>query len=325
MQPQQIKMNFIVFDIEAANGFKPYSICSFGYCLADENFNVLTKKNIWINPKCKYNLNGTRENVGINLHLDKELLDNSPDFSQVYGTIKGLLTDPNVTVVGHAVESDVIMLNRTCQHYKLPCINFNFICSQLLFKLYKGEKDVRALNKIADEIGLTYNAHTSDEDALASLYTLKYLTEKTGRSIKQLVSDYNIRIGENKNCVITRTVSLTGQISKRNITKRAMEQITQYIKTSRIKPIAQKYKNKLFSMSRQIEISSQQVWQSIIDEIYKNGGKYTTKLSKCNFYLYDEEAQKSQSDLTRESYLDSIISKGAPIIKMPLKEFYAAK
>jgi DNA polymerase III epsilon subunit-like protein len=314
-------MNFLVFDIEAANGFKPYSICSFGYCLADENFNVLTKKNIWINPKCKYNLNGTRENVGINLHLDKDLLDSSPDFSEVYGTIKELLTNPDIVVVGHAVESDVTMLNRACQHYKLPCIEFNFICSQLLFRLFKGEKDVRALSKIADEIGLTYNAHTSDEDALASLYTLKYLTEKTGKSIEQLLTDYSIRIGSNKNFVITRTVSLTGQISKRNITKQSVEQITQYIKTSRLKPTGQRYKNKLFCLSRQIEISGQQVWQPIIDCIYQNGGKYTAKISKCNFYLYDTQEQKSQSDITREKYVDSIIMQGAPIKKLALNEF----
>ena len=73
----------MAFDIEAANGYKPYSICSVGYVIADESFNILHKENIWINPKTKYNLNGTRKNVGIDLHLDKDVIEHAPAFGQV--------------------------------------------------------------------------------------------------------------------------------------------------------------------------------------------------------------------------------------------------
>ena len=89
-------MNFLAFDIEAANGYKPYSICSVGYVIADESFNILHKENIWINPKTKYNLNGTRKNVGIDLHLDKDVIEHAPAFGQVYDRLKDLLTDPTV-------------------------------------------------------------------------------------------------------------------------------------------------------------------------------------------------------------------------------------
>ena len=112
-------MDFLAFDIEAANGYKPYSICSIGVVIADENFRIKHRENIWINPKTKYNLNGTRKNVGIDLHLDKDLLENSPDFTAAYPRIVELLTG-DVRVVGHAVESDVLMLNAACKHNKLP-------------------------------------------------------------------------------------------------------------------------------------------------------------------------------------------------------------
>ncbi|MEG2158621.1 MAG: hypothetical protein RRY18_01950, partial [Clostridia bacterium] len=104
-------MKYLAFDIEAANGYRPYSICSIGIVIADENFTITHSENIWINPKTKYNLDGTRENVGINLHLDKDLIDASPDFTQVYTRVKTFLTDADTQVLGHAVESDVIMLN----------------------------------------------------------------------------------------------------------------------------------------------------------------------------------------------------------------------
>ncbi len=202
-------MNYLAFDIEAANGYRPYSICSIGIVIADERLNILSQRNVWINPKTKYDLNGTRENVGIDLHLDEALLSRSPDFSQVYGEIKELLTSEEYVVMGHAVESDVRMLNAACKKYGLACINFRFICTQLLYRLYTEAKEVRALNKIADEIGLTFNFHSSDEDARMSMMTLKYLTEKTGLSPEELLKKYDVRIGENKDFNITRTVSLT--------------------------------------------------------------------------------------------------------------------
>ncbi|MEG1711075.1 MAG: hypothetical protein RR316_04650, partial [Clostridia bacterium] len=157
-------MKYLAFDIEAANGYKPYSICSIGIIKADEELNIFEQRNIWINPKTKYDLNGTRQNVGINLHLDVDLINQSPDFSQVYDEVCKLLTDEDYLVVGHAVESDVYMINAACKHYGLPSINFKFICSQLLFKLFTNAKEVRALNKIAEEIEVEFNFHSSDED-----------------------------------------------------------------------------------------------------------------------------------------------------------------
>ena len=156
-------MKYLAFDIEAANGYQPSSICSIGIVIADTDFNILNRENIWINPRTKYNLNGTRKNIGIDLHLDKELLDNSPDFSQVYNKVRDLLTDTDTLVFGHAVDSDVRMLNAACERYKLPCIEFKFLCSQLLYRLHKGEKDVKALYKIAAELdALGYPAALRD-------------------------------------------------------------------------------------------------------------------------------------------------------------------
>ena len=208
-------MKYLAFDIEAANGYKPYSICSIGVVIADENLNILSQRNLWINPKTKYDLDGTRKNVGINLHLDVELLERSPDFSEAYEEIKGFLTDPEYTIVGHAVESDVHMLNAACKKYGLPCINFRFICSQLLYKLYTGATEVRALNKIADDIGVTFNFHSSDEDARVSMMTLKYLTEKTGLTVNGLLEKFSVRIGENNDFTLTRTVSLAENLPKK--------------------------------------------------------------------------------------------------------------
>ena len=185
-------MRYLAFDIEAANGYNPASICSVGVVVADSDFKVLLKENIWINPRSKYNLNGTRPNVGIDLHLDKDLLDRSPDFSERYEKLKSMLTAADTVVVGHAVDSDVRMLNAACKKYRLPSIDFKFVCSQLLYKCYKGDKNVMGLDKIAAELGLHHAIHaarlllfTQLDGVVAQFFTgAAMLTGRVGAAVK---------------------------------------------------------------------------------------------------------------------------------------------
>jgi len=283
-------MKYLAFDIEAANGYKPYSICSIGVVVADEKFNILHRTNIWINPKSAYNLNGTRKNVGIDLHLDKKLLDASPDFSEVYSEVKGLLTDPDALVVGHAVDSDVRMLNAACKRYNLPSINFKFMCSQLLYRLYKGEKEVKALSKIATELNVTYKEHNSEDDAWMSLMTLKYLTEDSGLSVAQLAEKYHVRSGSNVDFELVRPISLEGQISKKQQTQQAVDRICAFAKTVKVQN--QDYKGKVFCLARSLELSDSDTLYALVKKIVECGGRYSPKLVKCNVFVKGEFSTK---------------------------------
>ena len=314
-------MNYLAFDIEAANGYNPASICSVGIVVADENFNILRKQNLWINPKSKYNLNGTRPNVGIDLHLDKELIERSPDFSERYDEISSLLIDKDTLVLGHAVDSDVRMLNAACKKYKLPCIEFKFICSQLLYKCFKDDKNVMGLDKIAAELGLQFTQHFSDEDAMMSLYTLQYLCQQTGLDVNGLLEKYNVRWGENKNFEITRPITLTGQISKKKVTQAAVENIRKYI--SSLKKVRYgrntDLKNRVVAVSRDIEIADECVWKPVIQKIALSGGEYTAKIGKCDLYISTQNT--SDSSLARERYLGTRVENGEKIQVMDIHEF----
>lgn len=308
-------MDFLAFDIEAANGYKPYSICSIGVVIADENFHIKHRENIWINPKTKYNLNGTRKNVGIDLHLDKDLLENSPDFEQAYSRISELLTG-DVRVVGHAVESDVLMLNAACKRYKLPSINFKFICSQLLYRLFKQEKEVRGLNRIADELGIEFDQHNSEEDAWMSMMTLKYLITASKMSVDELIAKYCVRVGENKNFVMTRTVSLLGQVSKKKVRTVAENKIYDYLHKANFQNPSNTLKNKSFSIARSIEMGDFDVVKTILDAIYQNGGTYSAKYEKSGYYiknysntedlLIDKMRDQAAQDLEQKNLLKII-------------------
>ncbi len=299
-------MKYLAFDIEAANGYKLYSICSIGVVIADENFNILEKTNIWINPKTSYNLNGTRKNVGIDLHLDKQLLDSSPDFSEVYPQIRKLLTNSEYLVVGHAVDSDVRMLNAACKHYNLPSINFKFLCTQLLYRLYKQEKEVRALSKIAAELDITYHEHNSEDDAWMSLQTLKFLVQNSGLTISQLVEKYHVRYGSNVDFELVRPVTLEGQVSRKHLTQVAVEKIKKYAQTQKVQSNA--YKGKVFCLARSLELSDSQDLYRVVKTIVCNGGRYSSKLVNCNVYVTNDTS--TEQDLMREKRVAELSAQG---------------
>ena len=306
-------MKYLAFDIEAANGYMLSSICSIGVVIADEQFNILSRENIWINPRTRYNLNGTRSNVGIDLHLDRKLLNSSPDFRRVYSRIKRLLTDKQYTVVGHAVDSDVRMLNKACERYRLPSINFRFICSQLLYKLYKGDREIKGLSKIADEIGLTFQQHNSEEDAYASMMTLKYLVEQSGMSVEQLMDKYRIRCGANENFVMTRPVSLLGQVSKKSVTQLAIAHIREYVnafvKEGNVgSNVSSAYKNKAFCLARSLEQSQSQELYDVLNAILRRGGHYSARVLKSNYYV--KYGEPTLQDSMREQRVRELAEQG---------------
>ena len=299
-------MKYLAFDIEAANGYQLSSVCSIGVVIADEDFNVVSRENIWINPKTKYNLNGTRANVGIDLELDKALLDSSPDFSKVYHKIRNLLTDNQYVVLGHAVDSDVRMLNAACARYHLPSINFEFICSQLLYKLYRDEKDVKGLGKIANELGITFHQHNSEEDAYVSLLTLKYLVEDSGLSVEELLAKFHVRKGSNNNFELSRPVSLLGQVSKKKHTQIAIEKIKEYVST--VKKTSSDYKDLAFCLARSLELSDSDELYAVVAAIVSRGGRYATKLFKGNYYVLSNAP--SECDVMREKRVEELCEQG---------------
>ena len=70
-----LKLKILSFDIESCNGnSKEASLCSFGYCLTDENFNILEQKDIIVNPASKrftlLNFKGTK---GIKLAYEEKI------------------------------------------------------------------------------------------------------------------------------------------------------------------------------------------------------------------------------------------------------------
>ena len=105
-------MQFVAFDLESTDGcFSSGNICEFGYCVADENFNILDSKNILIRPIGKVNIAYYR----VKLAYPLKVYYRSPSFVENYSKIGTILQKPDCVVLGHAIHNDIVGINSACK------------------------------------------------------------------------------------------------------------------------------------------------------------------------------------------------------------------
>ena len=86
-------MRYLFFDIECSDGLH---ICSFGYIVINDNFEILEKEDIVINPQWKFKLGRDGFDPRIHLAYDTQTFAKQKPFPYHYEKIKKLLTLPNI-------------------------------------------------------------------------------------------------------------------------------------------------------------------------------------------------------------------------------------
>ncbi len=221
-------MNYIFFDIECANCEGGQAkICSFGYVVTNEAFEVLEKEDLLVNPRAPFMLTGHRNRPYIKLAYDKEEFKKAPDFPGVYEKIRELLNRRDSLIFGYAADNDAGYLKSEFQRYALPCVNFSYYDLQKLlrFSLRSMPNFPDAPNSLnssdsscspipiketgGTQISLSdalamfsrevhQDVHKSDEDAWMTLCVLQGLCEKTGLSPLELIEHHPVCQGELK-------------------------------------------------------------------------------------------------------------------------------
>ena len=180
-------MKYLFFDIEGACP-KLSTIATFGYVLTDEDFSILAKEDILMNPNSKYDWY-VLKNL---LSYKKAELAKEPKFDFHYDKIKSLLEDKDTLVCGFSISNDLRYLNGECKRYSLPSLDFDYMDVQkitdIIFEIKNqtGIERAYALLDIKDEILL----HRSDEDALAAMKVAKKICEIKSSSLSNLISVY---------------------------------------------------------------------------------------------------------------------------------------
>ena len=179
-------MKLVFFDIECASVHKNCAkICAFGYVVCDENFGILEKEDILINPKGRFELTDRKGEKGIVLPYEYAEFKKYPVFPQIYPRIKSLLEDKESVVFGHSVLNDVKYLNLETRRFKLPSFEFRFSDSQLIYMtLINDFSHQLGLEHIAKELGVDFVPHRAADDAYATMRVLEAMcaSEKCGYS-----------------------------------------------------------------------------------------------------------------------------------------------
>ena len=190
-------MKILSYDIESTTGSHcDGSMCTFGYVVSDENFNVLEQKDIVMKPHTR------RFETRIKLHYEKEFIKGQPRLPEHYEKIKELFSNADL-IIGFSVSNDVEFLNNACELYKLPRITYNFLDVQLLYKTVNNRPNMQGLEGIASEHEISYLAHRSDEDARVTLLVLKQLCNEQGLSVMELLRKFHITLGVNAENEVT--------------------------------------------------------------------------------------------------------------------------
>ena len=187
-------MKYLFFDMECCDG---NHACSFGYVLCAADFSVLKKEDVLINPQKPFRL-GRRGTPQIELGYPEIEFYKQKEFTHFYKKIKSLICAADTLPIGHATENDANFLNIACERYNLPFIDFEYLDTQELYRLIRGEKSNVALEKIAASLDLTVsNLHRSDEDAYLTMQVAKKLSREVGLKPEQFGERYKSARGFN--------------------------------------------------------------------------------------------------------------------------------
>ena len=141
-------MDHLFFDIECADG---HNICSFGYVITDESFNIIDEKDILIDPECEFKLGRSGFDARIHLSYPPSEFRKHPSFFAQYKDIAALLTAPNRKLWGHAVAADVEYLDKACERYGKKRFDITVCDTQRIYAEFKSNKQTTKLEKIMEE------------------------------------------------------------------------------------------------------------------------------------------------------------------------------
>lgn len=275
-------MDYIYFDIECANcNDGNGKICSFGYCLTDENFFIKEKRDIVINPNAPFCLNGGYSNKKyINLAYPEATFLRAPKFNALYDTLRGLLTAPDRVVIGHAVSNDVGFLVSECMRYGKEIFEYDYYDMQEIYRRETNQNSAKALGAICSEVNIpSLCAHRSDDDAEMTMEVAKYLCGKTELTMNGLLAKY-------ADCK-----SSVNDLLLRKEQKRQCAVFQDFVKNLvRTEKKDDSLKGKQFCFSHKIEKAGYPLLASYVQEIANHGGFYAPRLRFADYFVRDKES-----------------------------------
>jgi len=315
-------MRILSFDTESSTGcVNDGSLCSFGYCVFDEHFNLIEQRDIVINPLAKFRWQIIGKNRKIDLAYSAKEFYASPRFSVFYDEIKKLFATSDL-VIGFAIENDVKYLRDACEKFSLPQIEYKFVDVKQLLELYGDENKDKGLSAIAESENIEFQAHRSDEDARVTGLVLKMLSVKQNKSVTEILDYAEYLQGENTEKGYMHAYSLA-QLYGRKGFLRTTRQSSALFEYAREKAF-ENYKKggplagKSCCFSKSIKYADIEYSYGLLKKLYSLSGKFAPCVYCANLYIRSDNDDEEDKDLT---FANELIKSGKRIKIITLSEF----
>jgi len=292
-------MKYVFFDIECACVYKSVAkICAFGYVVTDENYNVLKKEDILVNPKGKFHLTDRKGGNGIVLPYEYSEFKSRPLFHEIYPQIKALLEDKDAIVLGHATLNDVNYLNLETKRYRLPSFRFDYHDTQFFYMNAVGDFSHQiGLGTMAEKLGVEFVPHRAADDAYATMRVCEALCKREGTDVQGLIKRYKIRAGRLRGykIFVPDSEGLNAYYREREKARRARakarEEFYRYVNkynNRKRKTAGGIYEGKVFCFAKDVENDVPDS-VNLLRAIFASGGKYTSHPDRCDYYVARDE------------------------------------
>lgn len=289
-------MKYLFFDIECASVFKNTAkICAFGYCLTDENFNILEKEDILINPQGGFHLTDRKGTQGLVLPYAYEDFKNYPTFPEVAPRIYALLEDENSLVAGHATMNDVKYLNLESKRFSLPSFQFDFADTQFVYMNRIGVFNRQfGLGAIADALGVRFTPHRAADDAYATMRIAEAMCREENLTLRELLKKYRIRLGRIEGYEVRQNTSDAREAYYAEVQRKKEERERARIEfhnfADREKRRRKKdglLKGRRICFSHPLEENTE-LSKPLLSAVFEEGGFYSFHAEECDYYVFLE-------------------------------------
>ena len=301
-------MDYLFYDIECSDG---RHMCSFGYVITDEYFNILEKADILINPEAIFHTGAwskknREKDPGIELAYPKERFKANPTFPARYERIQRLLQHDDRKIIGFSHHNDALFLTVACKRYELPIIDYKFYDAQEMFGESRNIVNQVALNAIAEALEVDLSKlvqHRSDDDAEASMLVTKALCKDLGLTIEELIGHCPRCAGEvtaeGKCKYYVREAKRAEKrmraaaVRSNRMTTKNLEEFKKYVRSLQPDPILElTFRGKKVTLNSPYEYKHFKETCLIAKEIAARGGKYVRMGSEADIYVADEQGKR---------------------------------
>ena len=279
-------MRYLFFDLECATQKGGDKICEFGYVITDENFNLIEKTNLIINPnipRTDWNYKVLRKILTrtINEYVHHDTFDKYYDF------IKELIESADL-IFGHSINGDMKFLNEDCKRYNLPPLTYTTYDVKTFYKVYSNTLTDTSLVHILEKMGITGDerVHDASADAYNTMIALKYILKNLKVSLKEMMERaYNAKYQtvnyKVKSIIIRKTKEEKKENNNLNHNSKRWKKFTIYTNTIEVN----NFNGKIYIISRNYEDTHYKQMTNIVYYLSLIGARYTVDANLANTFV----------------------------------------